>query len=34
MATKEEVVAFLAAYFPEAKCVIREVGNGSRDGRP
>jgi uncharacterized protein (TIGR00369 family) len=26
--TKEEVAAFLAAEFPQAKCVIREVGQG------
>jgi acyl-coenzyme A thioesterase PaaI-like protein len=27
MATKEEVAAFIAAEFPQTKCVIREVGN-------
>jgi acyl-coenzyme A thioesterase PaaI-like protein len=26
MATKEEVAAFIAAQFPQTKCVIREVG--------
>ena len=28
MATKEEVAAFIAAEFPQTKCVVREVGNG------
>lgn len=28
MATKEEVAAFLAAEFPQTKCVIEEVSNG------
>jgi acyl-coenzyme A thioesterase PaaI-like protein len=28
MATKEEIVAFLSAHFPQAKCVVREVGHG------
>ena len=28
MATREEVAAFIAAEFPQTKCVIREVGNG------
>jgi acyl-coenzyme A thioesterase PaaI-like protein len=28
MATKEEVTAFIAADFPQTKCVVREVGNG------
>lgn len=28
MATKEEVVAFLAAEFPQTKCVIEEVSKG------
>ena len=28
MATKEEVAAFIAAEFPQNKCVLREVGNG------
>jgi acyl-coenzyme A thioesterase PaaI-like protein len=28
MATKEEVTAFIAAEFPQTKCVVREVGNG------
>jgi acyl-coenzyme A thioesterase PaaI-like protein len=27
LATKEEVSAFIAAEFPQTKCVIREVGN-------
>ena len=27
MATKEEVAAFIAAEFPQAKCVIREVAS-------
>lgn len=27
MATKDEVAAFIAAEFPQTKCVIREVGN-------
>jgi acyl-coenzyme A thioesterase PaaI-like protein len=27
MATKEEVVAFMAAEFPQNKCEIRDVGN-------
>lgn len=29
MATKEEVAAFIAAEFPQTKCVIRNVGNRS-----
>ena len=28
MATRDEVAAFIAAEFPQTKCVIREVGNG------
>ena len=28
MATKEEIVAFFAAEFPQTKCVVQEVGNG------
>ena len=28
MATKEEVAAFIAAEFPQTRCVVREVGNG------
>ena len=28
MATKEEVAAFIAAEFPQTKCVVCEVGNG------
>ena len=28
MATRDEVAAFIAAEFPQMKCVIREVGNG------
>jgi acyl-coenzyme A thioesterase PaaI-like protein len=28
MATKEEVTAFIAAEFPQSRCVVREVGNG------
>jgi hypothetical protein len=28
MTTKEEVTAFIAAEFPQTKCVVREVGNG------
>ena len=28
MATKEEIVAFLSAEFPQTKCVVREVGSG------
>ena len=28
MATKEEVVAFIAAEFPQTKCTVQEVGNG------
>jgi acyl-coenzyme A thioesterase PaaI-like protein len=27
MATQEEVAAFIAAEFPQTKCIIREVGN-------
>jgi acyl-coenzyme A thioesterase PaaI-like protein len=27
MATKEEIIAFLAAEFPQSRCVVREVGN-------
>jgi acyl-coenzyme A thioesterase PaaI-like protein len=27
MATKEEVVAFIAAELPQTKCVVQEVGN-------
>ncbi len=29
MATTQEVAAFIAAEFPQTKCVIREVGNRS-----
>jgi len=29
MATKAEISAFLAAEFPQSKCVVEEVGNGS-----
>ena len=29
MATKEEIVAFIAAELPQTKCVVREVGNGA-----
>ena len=28
MATREEVTAFIAAEFPQTKCVVRELGNG------
>jgi uncharacterized protein (TIGR00369 family) len=28
MATKEEIVAFFTAEFPQTKCVVQEVGNG------
>lgn len=28
MTTKEEVAAFIAAEFPQTKCVVREVGGG------
>ena len=28
MATREEVIAFIAAEFPQTKCVVREVGDG------
>ena len=28
MATKEEVTAFIAAEFPQTRCVVRGVGNG------
>ena len=28
MATKEEVVAFIAAEFPQTRCTVQEVGNG------
>ena len=28
MATLDEVAAFIAAEFPQTRCVIREVGNG------
>jgi acyl-coenzyme A thioesterase PaaI-like protein len=28
MATREEVAAFIAAEFPQTKCLVREVGNG------
>jgi acyl-coenzyme A thioesterase PaaI-like protein len=28
MAAKEEVVAFIAAEFPQTRCIVREVGNG------
>lgn len=28
-ASKEEISAFLAAEFPQSKCVVEEVGNGS-----
>jgi uncharacterized protein (TIGR00369 family) len=28
MATKEEVAAFIAAEFPQNKCILREVGDG------
>jgi acyl-coenzyme A thioesterase PaaI-like protein len=28
VASKDEVAAFIAAEFPQTKCVIREVGNG------
>jgi uncharacterized protein (TIGR00369 family) len=28
MTTKEEIVAFLAAEFPQSKCVVLEVGEG------
>jgi acyl-coenzyme A thioesterase PaaI-like protein len=27
VATKNEVIAFIAAEFPQTKCVVREVGN-------
>jgi len=27
MVTKEEVIAFIAAEFPQTKCVVQEVGN-------
>jgi acyl-coenzyme A thioesterase PaaI-like protein len=27
MATKEQVAAFIAAEFPQTRCVVREVGN-------
>lgn len=29
MATKDEVAAFIAAEFPQTKCVVREVGDRS-----
>lgn len=29
MATKEQVAAFIAAEFPQTKCVVRDVGNRS-----
>jgi len=29
MATKAEISTFLAAEFPQSKCVVEEVGNGS-----
>ena len=29
MATKAEISAFLAVEFPQSKCVVEEVGNGS-----
>ena len=29
MATKAEIVAFLAAEFPQSKCTVEAVGNGS-----
>lgn len=29
MATKEEIVAFIAAELPQTKCVVREVGKCS-----
>lgn len=29
MATKEEIVAFIAAELPQTKCVVREVGKGA-----
>jgi len=28
LATKEEIAAFMAAEFPQTKCVVRQVGNG------
>ncbi len=28
-ATKEEIAAFMAAEFPQSKCVVEAVGNGS-----
>jgi acyl-coenzyme A thioesterase PaaI-like protein len=29
MATKKEIVDFLAAAFPQSKCIVEEVGNSS-----
>lgn len=29
MATKAEIRAFLSAEFPQSKCIVEEVGNGS-----
>ena len=34
MATKEEIAAFLAAEFPQTKCVIQEVSDGGADRLP
>jgi len=28
MATKEEIAAFIAAEFPQTRCIVREVGDG------
>lgn len=29
MATKEEIIEFLAREFPQSKCLVEQVGNGS-----
>src|SRR5258706_6139405 len=29
MATKREIVEFMAAAFPQSKCIVEEVGNSS-----